>query len=61
VATVIICRIAKGFNYNGGNIPDLGPDTDYDVLLAMKTALDGYNEMIENMRPGLNEGHIDGI
>ena len=49
VATDIIYRIAKAFNYNGGNIPDLSPDTDYDVLLAMKTALDGYNEMIENM------------
>jgi len=61
VATDIIYRTAKAFNYNGGNIPDLSPDTDYDVLLAMKTALDGYNEMIENMRPELNEGHIDGI
>ena len=61
VATDIIYRTAKAFNYNGGNIPDLSPDTDYDVLLAMKTALDGYNEMIENMMPELNEGHIDGI
>ncbi|MDC0096367.1 hypothetical protein OAI58_08780 [Amylibacter sp.] len=49
------------FNYNGGNILGLSPDTDYDVLLAMKTALDGHNEMIENMRPKLNIGHIDGI
>ena len=52
---------SKSVNYNGGNIPDLSTDTDYDVLLAMKTALDGYNEMIENMRPELNEGQIVGI
>ena len=39
MATDIIYRTAKAFNYNGSNIPDLSPDTDYDVLLAMKTAL----------------------
>ncbi|MDC1242508.1 hypothetical protein N8Z86_00080 [Amylibacter sp.] len=61
MATVIIYRTAKAFNYNGGNIPYLSPDTNYDVLLAMTTALDGYNEMIENMRQELNEGQLDDI
>ena len=43
VSTDIIYKTAKAFNYSGGNIPDLSTDTDYNVLLAMKTALVGYN------------------
>jgi integrase len=44
-AVGVINRLAKTFNYNGGDIPKLESATDFDDLYKLKVRLDSYTDM----------------
>ena len=45
-AVGVITELARMFNYNNGDMPELVATTDYDSLLKMKGAFDSYTDLI---------------
>lgn len=51
-AVGVITELAKEFNYNNGDMPELVVTTDYDSLLKMKDAFESYTDlMLSNLPP----------
>ena len=49
-AIKIIHEAATELDYKNGSFPDLIPDTDYDVLVAMKNDLDTLAKLAQDSR-----------
>ena len=54
-AIKIIYEAATELDYKNGSFPDLIPDTDYDVLVAMKNDLDTLAKLAQDSREGKPE------
>jgi len=50
-AVGVITELAKEFNYNNGDMPELVATTDYDSLLKMKDAFDSYTDLMVSAGP----------
>ena len=50
-AVGVITELAKEFNYNNGDMPELVATTGYDRLLKMKDAFDSYTDLIISNGP----------
>ena len=50
-AVGVITELAKEFNYNNGDMPELVATTDYDRLLKMKDAFDSYTDLMVSKGP----------
>ena len=50
-AVGVITELAKEFNYNNGDMPELVSTTDYNSLLEMKNAFENYTDLMESKLP----------
>ena len=50
-AVGVITELAREFNYNNGDMPELVATTDYDRLLKMKDAFDSYTDLMVSKGP----------
>ena len=50
-AVGVITELARMFNYNNGDMPELVATTDYDSLLKMKGAFDSYTDLMTSNGP----------
>lgn len=47
----VILAIAKSFQYNRGDIPELNADTDHADLIKLRATVDGYVQMMTDQAP----------